>query len=96
MEKVIASVRDSNNDVGGRVVELTETEHMIRGRGYIRGKEDLEMIVLSATDDGTPVLLSDVADVHVGPDMKRGVAEKNGQGEVVAGIVVMRFGENAL
>ena len=96
LEKVVGAVKDSNNDVGGRIVELSETEHMIRGRGYIRGKEDLETVVLSATDDGAPVLLSDVANVQIGPDMKRGVAEKNGQGEVVAGIVVMRFGENAL
>ena len=96
LEKVIASIKDSNNDVGGRVVEITETEHMIRGRGYIRGPEDLENVVLSATENGTPVLLRDVAQVQIGPDMKRGLAEKNGTGEVVAGIVVMRFGENAL
>lgn len=96
LEKVVATIKDSNNDVGGRVVELAETEHMIRGRGYIRGEEDLEKIVLSASEEGTPVLLSDVANVQIGPDMKRGVAEKNGEGEVVAGIVVMRFGENAL
>jgi len=96
LQKVVATIQDSNNDVGGRVVEMAETEHMIRGRGYIRGTEDLEKIVLSATQDGTPVLLSDVAEVQIGPDMKRGVAEKNGEGEVVAGIVVMRFGENAL
>jgi len=96
LQKVMATIKDSNNDVGGRVVEMGETEHMIRGRGYIRSKQDLEKIVLSATADGTPVLLSDVAEVQIGPDMKRGVAEKNGQGEVVAGIVVMRFGENAL
>ncbi len=96
LEKVIASIKDSNNEVGGRVVELTETEHMVRGRGYIRGVEDLENIVLSATDDGTPILLSDVADVQIGPESKRGLAEKNGTGEVVAGIVVMRHGENAL
>jgi Cu/Ag efflux pump CusA len=96
LEKVVGAVKDSNNDVGGRIVELAETEHMIRGRGYIRGIEDLETVVLSATDDGTPVLLSDVANVQIGPGMKRGIAEKNGQGEVVAGIVVIRFGENAL
>lgn len=96
LEKVIASIKDSNNDVGGRVVEISETEHMVRGRGYIRSPEDLEEIVLSATEDGTPVLLKDVAQVQIGPDMKRGLAEKNGTGEVVAGIVVMRFGENAL
>ena len=96
LQKVVDTIKDSNNDVGGRVIELSETEHMIRGRGYIRGTDDLEKIVLSATEDGTPVLLGNVAHVHVGPDMKRGVAEKNGKGEVVAGIVVMRFGENAL
>jgi len=96
LDKVVATIKDSNNDVGGRVVELAETEHMIRGRGYIRGKQDLEKIVLSASEEGTPVLLSDVANIQIGPDMKRGVAEKNGEGEVVAGIVVMRFGENAL
>jgi len=96
LQKVVAAIKDSNDDVGGRVIEMAETEYMIRGRGYIRGQEDLEKIVLSATEDGTPVLLSDVAGVQVGPDMKRGIAEKNGEGEVVAGIVVMRFGENAL
>lgn len=96
LQKVVATIKDSNNDVGGRVVEFSETEHMIRGRGYIQGKEDLEKVVLSATEDGTPVLLSDVAHVQIGPDMKRGLAEKNGKGEVVAGIIVMRQGENAL
>ncbi len=96
LEKVIASIKDSNNDVGGRVVELSETEHMVRGRGYIQSPEDLEEVVLSATEDGTPVLLRDVGQVQIGPDIKRGLAEKNGTGEVVAGIVVMRFGENAL
>lgn len=96
LERVISSIRDSNTDVGGRVVELTETEHMVRGRGYIRGVEDLEEIVLTATEEGTPVLLRDVAEVQIGPDIKRGIAEKNGDGEVVAGIVVMRYGENAL
>ena len=96
LEQVVGSIKDSNNDVGGRVVEFTETEHMIRGRGYIRDVQDLEKIVLKATDDGTPVLLSDVAEVQIGPDIKRGIAEKNGTGEVVAGVIVMRFGENAL
>ncbi len=96
LERITAAVKNSNNDVGGRVVELTETEHMIRGRGYIQGVEDLEDIVLSATTEGTPVLLRDVGQVQIGPDIRRGIAEKNGEGEVVAGVVVMRFGENAL
>ena len=96
LEKVIAAIKDSNNDVGGRVIEITETEHMVRGRGYVHDAKDLENIVLSATDKGTPVLLADVAKVSIGPDMKRGIAEKNGEGETVAGVVVMRYGENAL
>lgn len=96
LKQVVASIKDSNLDVGGRVVEVTETEQMIRGRGYIRGVHDLEKIVLTASDDGTPVLLKDVATVQIGPDMKRGIAEKNGKGNVVAGVVVMRYGENAL
>ncbi len=96
LERVIAAVKNSNNDVGGRVLEVTETEHMIRGRGYIQSVEDLEIIVLSATAEGTPVLLRDVGQVQISPDIRRGVAEKNGEGEVVAGVVVMRFGENAL
>lgn len=96
LKDIVAAIKDSNNDVGGRVVEFSEAEHMVRGRGYITDKKDLEQIVLKATDDGTPVLLGQVATVQIGPDIKRGVAEKNGQGEVVAGIVVMRFGENAL
>ena len=96
LERVTEAIQNSNNDVGGRVVEMTETEHMIRGRGYIQSVEDLEKIVLSATEGGTPVLLRDVGNVQMGPDIRRGVAEKNGQGEVVAGVVVMRFGENAL
>jgi len=96
LKDVVAAIKDSNNDVGGRVVEFSETEHMVRGRGYITNKKDLEQIVLQATEDGTPVLLGDVAVVQIGPDIKRGIAEKNGQGEVVAGIVVMRYGENAL
>ncbi|VAX36077.1 Cobalt-zinc-cadmium resistance protein CzcA; Cation efflux system protein CusA [hydrothermal vent metagenome] len=96
LERVTAAVKNSNNDVGGKVVELTETEHMIRGRGYIQNVEDIENIVLSANQNGTPVLLRDVGKVQIGPDIRRGVAEKNGEGEVVAGVVVMRFGENAL
>ncbi len=96
LETVVAAIKDSNNDVGGRVVEVTETEHMLRGRGYIQGVEDLENVVLSATEDGTPILLRDLAKVNIGPDIKRGLAEKDGKGEVVAGIVVMRYGENAL
>lgn len=89
------AIRNSNRDVGGRSVELTETEYAIRGRGYLRGPQDIENIVLKA-QNGTPVLLRDVAHVQIGPDERRGLAELNGEGEAVAGIVVQRFGANAL
>jgi len=89
------AIRDSNMDVGGRVVEMAETEFMVRGRGYLRGIEDLEQIVLKA-EAGTPVLLRDVARVELTPDERRGVTELNGEGEVVSGIVVQRYGQNAL
>ncbi|MFQ5714902.1 MAG: efflux RND transporter permease subunit [Candidatus Scalinduaceae bacterium] len=96
LKRVIKSIQKSNNDVGGRVVEIAETEFMVRGRGYIKNIEDIEEVVIHSSSDGTPVLLRDVAQVAMGPDIKRGIAEKNGLGEVVAGIVVMRYGENAL
>ncbi|MEW5782383.1 MAG: efflux RND transporter permease subunit [Pseudomonadota bacterium] len=92
---VTNAIRNSNRDVGGRVVELAETEYMVRGRGYLTGKTDLERLVVKA-DRGTPVLLSDVARVELGPDERRGLAELNGEGEVVSGIVVARHGQNAL
>jgi Cu(I)/Ag(I) efflux system membrane protein CusA/SilA len=88
-------IRASNRDVGGRVIEMAETEYMVRGRGYLRGAEDIGDLVLRA-DRGTPVRIRDVARVELGPDERRGVTELNGQGEVVSGIVVARFGENAL
>ncbi|MHB1360926.1 MAG: efflux RND transporter permease subunit, partial [Rhodocyclaceae bacterium] len=96
---VANAIRNSNRDVGGRVVEMAETEYMVRGRGYLRGRGDLEMLVVKATSGqggGTPVLLSDIARVELGPDERRGVAELNGTGEVVSGIVVARYGQNAL
>jgi Cu(I)/Ag(I) efflux system membrane protein CusA/SilA len=89
------AIRQSNMDVGGRVVELAETEFMVRGRGYLRGIADLEAIVLKA-ENGTPVLLRDVARVELAPDERRGVTELNGEGEVVSGVVVQRYGQNAL
>ena len=85
----------SNMDVGGRVVELAETEFMVRGRGYLRGIQDIEQIVLKS-EGGAPVLLRDVARVELAPDERRGVAELNGEGEVVSGIAVQRYGQNAL
>jgi Cu(I)/Ag(I) efflux system membrane protein CusA/SilA len=93
--RVGETIRASNRDVGGRVVEMAETEFMVRGRGYLRGREDIENLVLRA-DKGTPVRVRDVARVELGPDERRGIAELNGEGEVVSGIVVARFGANAL
>jgi copper/silver efflux system protein len=90
---VIEAIRASNMDVGGRVVEMAETEYVVRGRGYVRGMDDLEQVVLKA-EGLTPVLLRDVARVEFGPDERRGLAELNGQGEVVSGIAVQRYGEN--
>ncbi len=89
------AIRSSNQDVGGRTVEMTETEYVVRGHGYLRGAADLEQIVLKS-ENGTPVLLRDVARVEIGPDERRGVTELNGEGEVVSGIVLQRQGQNAL
>ena len=92
ISEVIAA---SNRDVGGRVIEMTETEYMVRGRGYLRGIEDIENLVLKS-EAGTPVLIGDIARVELVPDERRGIAELNGEGETVAGIAVARYGENAL
>jgi Cu(I)/Ag(I) efflux system membrane protein CusA/SilA len=95
ISKIRDAVRRSNNDVGGRVLEMAETEFMIRGRGYIRDPEDVKKVVLAADERGVPVLLKDVATVQLGPEIRRGLAELNGQGEVVGGIIVVRYGANA-
>jgi Cu(I)/Ag(I) efflux system membrane protein CusA/SilA len=95
LPEVIEKIRMSNNDVGGRVVELAGVEYMIRGRGYIKSIADIAQIAVGVNQNGTPILLRDVASVRLGPDMRRGLVELDGQGEVVGGIVVMRFGENA-
>lgn len=92
LDRVVDNVRKSNNDVGGRVVEWTGREYMVRGKGYIEKVEDIEQISLGAKADGTPILVKDVARVHLGPEMRRGVAELNGQGDVAGGIVVIRYG----
>ena len=96
VREVIEAIRRSNNDVGGRVLEIAEHEQFVRGLGYIRSTQDLEDIPLKVNENGVPVMLSDVATVQLGPDMRRGLAELNGEGEVVGGIVIMRYGENAL
>ena len=94
-QRLREAIRAANMDVGGRTVELSEFEFMVRGRGYLRGIEDLENVVLK-TAVGTPLLLKDVARVELGPDERRGIAELNGEGEVAGGIVLQRFGANAL
>ena len=96
LQKIKMAVQRSNNDVGGRVVEMGETEYMVRGLGYIQGVRDLEVIPLGVDQDGTPVLLKNVARINIGPELRRGIADYNGQGETVGGIVVIRYGENAL
>jgi Cu(I)/Ag(I) efflux system membrane protein CusA/SilA len=93
--KVAQAIRDSNRDVGGRAVEMSETEYMVRGKGYLRGKSDIELLVVKA-DKGTPVLVRDIGRVELVPDERRGVAELDGEGEVVAGIAMARYGQNAL
>ncbi|OGC90440.1 MAG: cation transporter [candidate division Zixibacteria bacterium RBG_16_53_22] len=91
------AIKKSNNDVGGEVIEMSETEFMIRGLGYIKTVDDIENIPVMVNQmTGTPVYVKDVADVTIGPLMRRGLAESDGEGEVVGGIIVMRFGENAL
>ncbi|HEY9143189.1 MAG TPA: efflux RND transporter permease subunit [Arenimonas sp.] len=95
LSRISEVIAASNRDVGGRVLEMAETEYMIRGRGYLRGIGDIEQLVVKA-DGGTPVLVGDLARVELVPDERRGIAELNGEGEVVAGIAVARYGENAL
>ena len=95
VKSVVDAIRMSNNNVGGRSVELSGAEYMVRGRGYIKSIKDIEMIAVGG-DRGTPILVRDIGQVALGPDMRRGIAELNGEGEVVSGVVVMRYGENAL
>ncbi len=95
LSRVSQVIRDSNRDVGGRVIEMAETEYMVRGMGYLRGIADLEQLVVKA-DRGVPVLLRDIARIELGPDERRGLTELNGEGEVVSGIAIARYGENAL
>ena len=94
--EVVEAIRKSNNEVGGRLIEWSGREYMVRARGYIQGTEPLGQVVVKASETGTPVLLKDVADIALGPQMRRGIADLDGAGDVVGGIVVMRHGENAL
>lgn len=95
LAQVHTAIQRGNQEVGASVVELAEAEYMVRASGYIQGVEDLESIPLGVNVKGTPLLLKDVAEIGTGPQMRRGIAELNGEGEVVGGVVVMRFGENA-
>ena len=95
IQKIMQQVKNSNRDVGGRILELGEREYFIRGVGYLKNITDIENITLTATDSGDPVMVKHVANVVIGPDIRRGAADFNGKGEVVSGIVVMRYGEDA-
>jgi Cu(I)/Ag(I) efflux system membrane protein CusA/SilA len=94
--RVVEAVRGGNSETGGRLVEFGGTEYMVRGRGYAQSARDIEGIVLTASENGTPIRIKDVGQVVLGPDIRRGVSDLDGQGEAVSGIVVMRQGENAL
>ena len=96
IQKVSRAIKRSNNDVGGKLVEMGETEFMVRGLGYITSQKDLENIAVGVDKAGTPILLKNIANIQIGPELRRGIMEWNGEGEVVGGIAVMRYGENAL
>ena len=96
LAKVRQAIMRSNSDIGGRLIEMAETEYMVRGLGYIQSIEDIEQIAVAVDDRGTPVRIKDVARVQLGPELRRGVVELNGEGEVAGGVVIMRYGENAL
>ena len=96
LSKVKHAIQRSNNDVGGRLVEMAETEYMVRGLGYIKTLDDIKSIPVGVDSNGTPIRIADVANVQVGPELRRGVTDLNGQGEVAGGVVIMRYGENAL
>lgn len=96
LQKVMQAIRDGNNDVGGRLIEMAEREYMVRGRGYVHSTEDIEKIVVQTGSNGTPILIKQLGRVELGPDMRRGLADLDGEGDTVGGIVIMRHGENAL
>src|SRR5687767_9371776 len=94
--QVMEALRASNQDAGAMMVELTEREFMVRGRGYLKGLSDIENVMVTSSASGTPIRLVDLATIELNPDVRRGLADLNGRGDVVGGIVVMRFGQNAL
>lgn len=97
LSKIKMAIKESNNDVGGRLMEMGETEFMVRGLGYIKSVDDLKNIAIGKDkNSGTPVYLKDVANIDIGPELRRGLADLNGEGEVVGGIIIQRFGENGL
>jgi len=96
VNKVKIAIQRSNSDVGGKLIEMGEAEFMVRGLGYIQSVSDLESISLGVDKMGTPILLKNIANISIGPELRRGILEWNGEGEIVGGIVVMRYGENAL
>ena len=96
LSKIKHAIKRSNNDVGGRLIEMAETEYMVRGRGYIRSVDDLKSIPVGVDKQGTPIRLQDVANIQIGPELRRGLAELDGKGEVAGGIVIMRYQENAM
>ncbi|MDE2090978.1 MAG: efflux RND transporter permease subunit [Gammaproteobacteria bacterium] len=96
LERVREAIRRGNNETGGSVVEMAEAEYMVRASGYLQGVDDLKHVPLGVDRNGTPILLGDVADVQSGPEARRGIADLNGEGETVGGVVVMRYGANAL
>ena len=96
LARVREAIQRGNQEVGGSVIEMAEAEYMVRATGYVRGVEELRQIPLGINANGTPILLDDIADVRQGPQMRRGLAELDGEGEVVGGVIIMRWGENAL
>ncbi|MGF1687669.1 efflux RND transporter permease subunit [Photobacterium japonica] len=95
LQQINMAIQAGNQEAGASVIEMAEAEHMIRATGYISTLDDLKSLPLKVTDNGTPLLLGDIADINIGPQMRRGISEFNGEGEAVGGVVVMRFGENA-
>ncbi|MEZ4744057.1 MAG: CusA/CzcA family heavy metal efflux RND transporter [Bdellovibrionota bacterium] len=95
LKQVINAIKKGNGEVGARVMEFAGTEYMVRARGYVKSREDIENIVVTATKSGVPIYVKNVANVKIGPQIRRGVADLNGEGDTVGGIIVMRFGENA-
>jgi len=96
VDQVIQAVRDANGEAGGSILELGEAEYMVRARGYLRSLDDFRQIGLGARGDGVPLRLADVADIRLGPELRRGIAELDGEGETVGGVIVMRYGANAV